>query len=520
MESDSIKRGECYLGIELGSTRIKAVLINPIGTVVATGVHEWENRYADGIWTYSLSDVKSGISSCYRSLKSDVERKYGLKISSIKAIGISAMMHGYLAFDNSGNLLTPFRTWRNTITEKESDELTRIFGYPIPQRWTISHLLYDIKRNEPYLGKLSYVMTLASYVHYLLTGVKAIGIGDASGMFPIEDGDYSRKCKEKFLSLYGYDISNLFPKVLTAGENAGFLIKEGAMLLDSDGELEEGIPFCPPEGDAGTGMVATNSVLPGSGNVSAGTSAFLMIVLKENLRRVHSELDIVTTPDGFPVAMAHTNNCTGDINVWIRVFSELLGRFGLDIDKSELYRKLFEIAMEGNPDCGGIVSYNYESGEPIASCQSGIPMLLRPKNADFTLNNFMRSELYSAIAAMRIGLDILFDDEGVSVNRIACHGGFFKTGDSGLKVMASALKMKVYALSTAGEGGAWGMALLASYLFNKGKSLAEYLEEDIFSLFDKISIEPDVSSINGFETFYKRYLAYLKAERIAGEINA
>ncbi len=517
---DSIANGLCCLGIEFGSTRIKAILIDEERHPIAYGVHEWENRYENGIWTYSIDDIKNGLASCYGSLKADVMMRYGIVVKRLKAIGISAMMHGYMAFADDGRLLTPFRTWRNTVTFSESEELTELLSYPVPERWTVSHLLYDIRHSAPYLDDISYVMTLASYVHYLLTGVKVAGIGDASGMFPVDrrKKGYDDEAAAIFLKSYDYDVRSLFPSVLLAGENAGCLTEDGALLLDAEGDLGSGIPLCPPEGDAGTGMVATDSVRPRTGNISAGTSAFAMIVLENPLSRPYKELDLVTTPDGCPVAMAHTNNCTGDLDCWIGLFGEVLSLFGVNADKEELYGRLIGEAGRGSADAGGLVSYNYQAGEPISGCQKGIPMFIRGTSSSLNLPDFMKQEMYSAIAAMKSGLDILSEKEHIRADRITCHGGYFKTGDEGLKAVAAALRCPVYALSTAGEGGAWGMALLADYLGSADMDLPSYLDEKVFSSLECRCIEPDAASSDGFDSFYKRYVSGLAAERLAAEL--
>lgn len=523
MDEDRIIReisdGGCCLGIELGSTRIKAVLIDSTRKMVASGNHDWENRNDNGIWTYSLQDIVTGLGACYSALKDDVRRRYGVRLGKLASMGVSAMMHGYMAFDDGWRLLTPFRTWRNTVTARESEELTALFSFPVPQRWTVSHLLLDIKKQAGYLPSLAHVCTLSSHVHRLLTGADVVGVGDASGMFPIDQGtmDYSRSAAEAFGRRYGYDIRRLFPKVLAAGEVAGYLTKEGALLLDRDGDLEPGCPLCPPEGDAGTGMVATNSILPRTGNVSAGTSAFAMVVLEKPLSGVYAELDLVTTPDGVPVAMAHTNNCTGGYDAWISVFSEVLSAMGVTTDRSRLYDVVLSAALEGDPDCGGLLSYNYISGEPITGLEEGRPLFTRSSSSRFNLANFMRSELYSAIASMRVGLDILFRKEGVHLDVMNCHGGYFKTRHVGLRMMASALGTPVRALSTAGEGGAWGIAVLASFLSARGMSLAEYLSDEVFSDSESTTFVPDERDCEGFDRYYRRYIAGLGIERAAVE---
>lgn len=514
-----IDEGKCSLGIEFGSTRIKAILIASDKTPIASGAHDWENRNVNGIWTYTIDDIKTGLASCYHSLKEDVKTTYGLTLRRLKAMGISAMMHGYMAFDKDGNLLTPFRTWRNTITAEESKELTELFGYPIPQRWSISHFLKEIKEDAKYLNVLDHISTLACYVHRLLTGEKIIGIGDASGMFPI---DVKKKCymessvkqfDEKYLNgKYSYSIIDLLPEIKVAGECAGTLTKEGVLLLDKDNELEEGIPFCPPEGDAGTGMVATNAVLPRTGNVSAGTSAFAMVVLERPLSKAYPELDIVTTPDGSLVAMAHTNNCTGSYDAWMSIFNEVLLAMGVEVKKGKLYDTLLSLALKADPDCGGLLNFGYISGEHITGLNEGRPLFVRDSSSRFTLANFIRSELYTAVTAMRVGLDILFDKENVTLDVINGHGGYFKTAEVGQVMMASALKTPVKVLSTAGEGGAWGIAILADYLTSE-KALPQYLESEVFSGSESVTIAPTKENIDGFNKFYARYMKGLAIEQ-------
>lgn len=524
MEKDKVvfelETGCCVLGIELGSTRIKAILISSEKKPVASGSYDWENLYENGIWTYHEEDIQKGLAECYSNLKKDVFNRYGVVLRRLSAIGVSAMMHGYMAFDSDDRLLTPFKTWRNTITGEESAELTELFDYPIPQRWTVSHLLYEIKMEADYLNRLDHVSTLSSYVHKLLTGEKVVGIGDASGMFPIDVAkkNYDAKAAAVFFDRYGYDVFKIFPKVLVAGDDAGTLCEFGAWLLDSSGDLEPGCPMCPPEGDAGTGMVATNSVLPRTGNVSAGTSAFAMVVLEKPLAKTYKELDLVTTPDGSLVAMAHTNNCTGNYDAWLSLFNEVLSAFGVKVDKAKLYDMLLSVSMASDADCGGLLSYNYISGEPITGLDDGYPMFIRPCCSSFNLANFMRSELYSAVAAMRVGLDILFEKEGVSLDVMSGHGGFFKTADVGLRIMASALKTPIRALSTAGEGGAWGIAILASYVFHRDSTLAEYLSNEIFADSQSITISPAEKDCQGFENYYRRYLAGLAIEKTAVKV--
>ncbi len=514
-----IREGLCSLGIEFGSTRIKGILIASDKSPIASGAHDWENRNEDGIWTYTEEDIIKGLQACYSALKKDVKERYGVTLSSLKAMGVSAMMHGYMAFDAEGNLLTPFRTWRNTITQAESEELTALFGYPIPQRWTVSHYLKEIKEKAGYLPRLDHISTLAAYVHKLLTGKKVIGIGDASGMFPIDTAEkrYSAEAISLFDSRYpaSKPIKELLPEILLAGETAGCLTEEGARLLDPEGDLEPGIPLCPPEGDAGTGMVATNAVLPRTGNVSAGTSAFAMVVLERPLSRAYSELDLVTTPDGALVAMAHTNNCTGSYDAWLSLFREVLETMGFEVRKADFYDKLLSLALEGEPDCGALLSYNYIAGEPITGLNDGRVMTVRGADSHFTLANFMRAELYTAVAAMRAGMDILYDKENVELDVMNGHGGYFKTAKVGQTMMAAALKSPIRVLSTAGEGGAWGIALLADYLSYSGKALADYLDSDVFSAAESSTIAPSAEDIEGFNAFFARYRKGLEVQKAA-----
>lgn len=517
-----IARGGAVLGIEFGSTRIKAVLIDDSCRPIAQGSHEWENQLVDGIWSYSLQAVRSGLADCYRSLQRDVERRYGVRIHALKAMGISAMMHGYLAFDAQDRLLVPFRTWRNTITRDAAHQLTELFGYPIPQRWSVAHLYQSMLEGQEHVGHIAHLHTLASYVHFLLTGCDVVGIDDASGMFPIdpEQGDYDRRMVGQFDKLveqagYGWRIGQLLPKVLRAGEDAGALRKEGALLLDPSGELAPGCPLCPPEGDAATGMVATNSCAPRTGNVSAGTSAFAMVVLEKPLSKVYEDkIDLVMTPEGKPCAMSHANNCTGEYDQWIRLFGEVVEAMGHGVEKGELYARLLPLALKGNPDCGGIVPFNYISGESMTDVEEGRPLLVRPSQGGFTLANFLRAELSTALCALRSGMDILFSQESVALDRLTGHGGFFKTSGVGQRLMAAAMKSPVSVMETAGEGGAWGIALLAAYL-DSPLGLQEFLDKQVFSTGKVTTVVPTREEILGFERFYERYRRALPLERQA-----
>ena len=519
-----IEEGKTSLGIELGSTRIKAVLINEKGTPLAAGSHEWENRYDNGIWTYTMEDVWEGLQDCYQDLLKDVKEQYGATVTTFGSIGFSAMMHGYLAFDKEDNLLVPFRTWRNTITEEAAGKLTKEFNYNIPQRWSISHLYQAILNKEEHVKDVAFFTTLAGYVHWKLTGKKVLGVGDASGMFPIDikTGNFDQKMVDRFNELtapegFSWKLQDIFPKVLTAGENAGELTKEGAALLDTSGNLKPGIPVCPPEGDAGTGMAATNSVAVRTGNVSAGTSVFAMIVLEKELTKVYPEIDLVTTPDGALVGMVHCNNCTSDLNAWVNLFDEFADCLGAKVDKNQLFSLLYHKALEGDADCGGLISYNYFSGEPVTGFDEGVPLFVRRAEDKFTLANFMRTHLYSSLAALKAGLDLLCKEEEVKVDEMFGHGGLFKTKGVGQRIAAAAMNTPVSVMETAGEGGAWGIALLASYMQNKKEkeSLQEFLNQTIFNGQAGSKMEPVEEDVEGFENFMKRYMAGLSIEHAA-----
>lgn len=520
----SITDGKAVLGIEFGSTRIKAVLVDENNTPIASGAHDWENRLENGIWTYSLDDVWDGLRDCYKNLAQDVDRQYGVPLKRLGAIGFSAMMHGYLAFDKGGNLLVPFRTWRNTITQKASEELTKLFQFNIPQRWSIAHLYQAILNGEEHVPDVDFFTTLDGYIHWKMTGEKVLGVGSASGMFPIDSAtrDYDASMIEKFDSLvapkgYPWKLKDLLPKVLLAGDNAGVLTAKGAKLLDPTGTLEPGCPLCPPEGDAGTGMAATNSVKRRTGNVSAGTSVFAMIVLEHALQGVHEEIDMVTTPSGDAVAMVHCNNCTSDLNAWVNIFKEFAESFGIDVDMNRLFGTLYRKALEGDRDCGGLLAYNYFSGEPITGFEEGRPLFARLPDSKFTLANFMRAHLYSSLSTLKVGLDILMKEEQVMVDRITGHGGLFKTKGVGQKILAGAINAPVFVMETAGEGGAWGIALLASYMIQKadGESLEDYLQNKVFGGDEGEKMSPDAEDVKGFDEFIGRYKAGLPIERAA-----
>ena len=523
---NSIINGKTALGIEFGSTRIKSVLINENNEPIASGSHDWENRYINNIWTYTLDDIWTGLQNSYKNMADEVKEKYGVVIEKIGAIGISAMMHGYMVFNKENELLVPFRTWRNTITEKASEELTRIFNYHIPQRWSIAHLYQAILNNESHVDDINFQTTLEGYIHWKLTGQKVIGIGEASGMFPIdiETKNYNERMIQKFDEIIAsknlsWKLSDILPRVLLAGENAGVLTEEGAKLLDVTGNLKWGIPFCPPEGDAGTGMVATNSITKRTGNVSAGTSVFAMIVLEKELSKVYEEIDLVTTPTGNLVAMVHCNNCTSDLNAWVGLFKEYTEALGIEVDMNKLFSILYNKALEGDADCGGLLAYNYFSGEHITGFEEGRPLFVRSPESKFNLANFMRVNLFTSLGALKTGLDILLKKEDVRLDKILGHGGLFKTKNVGQKIMAAAIDAPVSVMDTAGEGGAWGIALLASYMLNKleNEKLDDYLAKKVFA--DKIgtTINPDSKDVEGFNNFIKRYSEGLAIERAAIE---
>ena len=519
-----IEEGKTYLGIEFGSTRIKAVMIDEKGTPLAAGSHEWENRYENGIWTYSLEDIWGGLQDCYQDLLRDVTNQYQATVSKFSSIGFSAMMHGYLAFDKEDRLLVPFRTWRNTITEEAAGKLTKEFNYNIPQRWSISHLYQAILNKEDHVKDVTFFTTLAGYIHWKLTGKKVLGVRDASGMFPIDihTGSYDQKMINRFNELvssegFKWKLQDILPEVLSAGEAAGQLTAEGAALLDTSGKLQAGIPLCPPEGDAGTGMTATNSVGVRTGNVSAGTSVFAMIVLEKELTKVYPEIDLVTTPDGALVGMVHCNNCTSDLNAWVNLFGEFAESFGIQANKNQLFSVLYNKALEGDTDCGGLISYNYFSGEPVTGFDEGAPLFVRRADDKFTLANFMRTHLYSSLATLKAGLDLMFKEEDVKVDEMFGHGGLFKTKGVGQRIAAAAMNTPVSVMETAGEGGAWGIALLASYMQNKDneESLQDFLNNKIFVGQTGSKMEPVAEDVEGFDKFMKRYMAGLAIEHAA-----
>ena len=523
MSKQLIESGKAVLGIEFGSTRIKAVLIDKSHNPIAQGSHEWENQLVDGLWTYSIDAIWKGLQDCYSDLCKNVRQQYDVEIKNLSAIGISAMMHGYMAFDKEENILAPFRTWRNTNTGCAAAELSKLFNFNIPLRWSISHLYQAIINNESHINNIDYLTTLAGYIHWQLTGQKVLGIGDASGMLPIDSAtkDYSKDMVESFDKhiadkQLSWKLLDIMPKVLSAGEDAGKLTEKGARLLDPTGTLSAGIACCPPEGDAGTGMVATNAVRQRTGNVSAGTSSFSMIVLEKELSKPYEMIDMVTTPDGSPVAMVHCNNCTSDLNAWVSLFREYQELLGIPVDMNEIYGKLYNNALKGDTDCGGLISYNYVSGEPITGLAEGRPLFVRSASDKFNLANFMRAHLYASVGALKIGNDILFNEEHVSVDRITGHGGLFKTKGVGQRVLAAAINSPISVMETAGEGGAWGIALLAAYLQEaKEKTLPEWLDQCVFAGNEGIEIAPTEDEVAGFNRYIENYRNCLGVEQAA-----
>ncbi|MDE6689358.1 MAG: FGGY-family carbohydrate kinase [Prevotella sp.] len=519
-----IESGKAILGIEFGSTRIKAVLIDENNKPIAQGSHEWENQLVDGLWTYSTEAIWYGLQDCYADLRKDVRKQYDCEIESLAAIGFSAMMHGYMAFNEKEEILVPFRTWRNTNTGKAAAELSKLFNYNIPLRWSISHLYEAILNNEEHVPSIKYLTTLAGYVHWQVTGQFVLGVGDASGMIPVDPKTktYDATMVQKFDAILAskglsFKLLDILPKSLNAGENAGFLTPEGAQKLDVSGHLKAGIPLCPPEGDAGTGMVATNAVKQRTGNVSAGTSSFSMIVLEKELSKPYEMIDMVTTPDGSLVAMVHCNNCTSDINAWVNLFKEYQQLLGVPVDMNEIYGKLFNKALEADTDCGGLIAYNYVSGEPVTGLSDGRPLFVRSANNKFNLANFMRAHLYGAIGVLKLGNDILLKEENVKVDRITGHGGYFKTKGVGQRMLAAALNSPISVMETAGEGGAWGIALLANYTVNNPNklSLADYLETVVFAGNTGISIAPTADDVEGFNRYIENYKCGLAIEQAA-----
>ena len=513
------------LGLELGSTRIKAVLAGPDGTVLASGAHDWQNRFEGGYWTYHLDEVWTGVQHAFRDLARNYEAAFGEPLRTVGALGVSAMMHGYLPFDRQGRPLTAFRTWRNTTTRAAAEALTERFRFNIPQRWTVAHFYQAILNGEDHVRQVDFLTTLAGYLHWQLTGQKVLGIGDASGVFPID----SRTCDYDAGMLASFDellagaglhchLRDLLPRVLCAGQDAGTLTEAGARLLDPAGNLQAGIPLCPPEGDAGTGMAATNSVAPRTGNVSAGTSIFAMVVLEKALSKVYPEIDMVTTPAGDPVAMVHCNNCTSDLNAWVELLAQNAELCGAKVNKGELFTKLFNLSLQGAPDCGGVIPVNYYSGEGVTHFDAGRPMLLRGPESDFSLANLTRANIYSAFATLAIGLDIL-NEEHVALDTLLGHGGLFKTPGVAQRYLAAAAHTAVTCTETAGEGGPYGMALLAAYRVEHadGETLANYLQNRVFAGAASTTLNPDAADEAGFAAFLKEYKKALCAERTAVE---
>lgn len=523
---NTIEQGKAILGIEFGSTRIKAVLIDDENKPIAQGSHEWENQLVDGLWTYSIDAIWGGLQDCYANLRADVKQQYGVEIENLAAIGISAMMHGYMAFDSKQQILVPFRTWRNTNTGQAAAELSKLFNYNIPLRWSISHLYQCILNGDKHVSDIDFLTTLAGYIHWQLTGEKVLGVGDASGMIPVDPKTktYDAAMVEKFDKLIapkklGWKLLDILPKSLNAGADAGKLTVEGAKRLDPSGHLKAGIPLCPPEGDAGTGMVATNAVKQRTGNVSAGTSSFSMIVLEKELSKPYEMIDMVTTPDGSLVAMVHCNNCTSDLNAWVGLFREFEELMGIKVDMNELFGKLYNNALTGDADCGGLLSYNYISGEPVTGLAEGRPLFVRSANDKFTLANFMRAHLYGSVGVLKLGNDILFKQENVKVDRITGHGGLFKTKGVGQRVLAAAINSPISVMETAGEGGAWGIALLAAYAVNnaQNQTLADWLDAKVFAGNTGVEIAPTAEDVAGFNRYIENYKAGLAIEKAAVE---
>lgn len=512
------------LGIEFGSTRIKAVLIDELFKPVASGSYEWENKLENGYWTYDLETVWTGLQLAYKALAMEYKEQTSETLTKIDAIGFSGMMHGYLPFDKYGTLLTPFRTWRNTTTETAAKELTDLFQFNIPQRWSIAHLHQAVIDNEPHVKEIDFLTTLAGYVHWKLTGKKVLGVGEAAGMFPIDSdsGSYDTTMmdlyeKQTAQSDKSWTLADILPDVLQAGEAAGELTEEGARLIDPSGQLNSGALLCPPEGDAGTGMVATNAVAARTGNVSAGTSVFSMIVLEETLTSYYEEIDMVTTPAGKPTAMVHCNNFTTDINAWARLFKELVESLGLEVSSDKLFNTLFKKALEADADNGGLMSCNYYSGEPITGFEEGRPMFLQMPDSTLSLANFMRTHIYSALATLKLGMDILMLKEQVTVDQLLGHGGFFKTEHVGQQLMADALDVPVSVMESAGEGGPWGMALLAFYMISKdeNETLEDFLTVKVFSSQDIDTLQPTEDGNMQFSAFLDRYKDMLEVEKTA-----
>ena len=522
---DAVLAGRTSLGIELGSTRIKACLVGPDpATVLAVGSHAWENEYVDRMWTYSLESVWSGVQAAYTDLVADVERRYGVRPSTFGAIGVSGMMHGYLAFAEDEELLVPFRTWRNTTTGPAAAELSELFGVNIPLRWSVAHLYQAVLDAEPHVGSVRFLTTLSGYVHWRLTGEQVLGVGDASGMFPIDDatGGYDARMADRFDALVaervpGLKVRELLPRVLRAGEPAGRLTAEGAALLDPSGTLQPGVPLCPPEGDAGTGMVATSSVAPRTGNVSTGTSIFAMVVLQRPLRGLHPEIDLVTTPSGEPVAMVHCNNGASELAAWAELFGRFAARSGSPLEPDAVFATLLGEALEGDPDAGGLLAYNHLAGEPVAGLTEGRPLIVRSPDSRFTLANFVRAQVYGVFGTLSLGMEVLAG-EGVQIDRMLAHGGLFRTPGVAQRMLAAALDAPVAVAATASEGGAWGIAVLAAYLSRAEEmDLHSYLADHVFAGADIDIAQPDPEDVSGYRTFLERYRAGLAVMAAAVE---
>lgn len=526
LTAEKIRAGKTSLGIEFGSTRIKAVLIDDTYTTIAAGDYGWASHLEDGLWSYSQEEIWTGLQTAYAALAKDVENAYGEKLTRVGRIGFSAMMHGYLAFDKNGELLVPFRTWQNTNTSEAHEKLSELFQYNIPERWSIAHLYQAVLNDEEHIGKVDFFTTLAGYVHWKLTGKKVLGVGDASGMFPIDPTTHTYETEfiEKFnaipeVAAQPWKLADLLPEPLVAGTPAGTLTEEGAKLLDPTGTLQPGITFAPPEGDAGTGMVATNSVRVRTGNVSAGTSIFAMVVLEHKLERLHPEVDLVTTPAGDLAGMSHANNFTSDLNAWVGLFGQFAAAIGTPVDAGTLYGTLFRAAIADDVDsnCGGLINYPFRSGEFLAGLPEGRPLFARGPEARMSLGNFMRAQLFSAFSPVKIGMDVMTKDEGVAVDSLVGHGGIFTTPKVAQKILAAAFDTPLKVMSTAAEGGAWGMAVLADYLWHADQPLDEFLDARVFADAASTTENPDENDVAGFEEFFDRFRKGLPIEHVAIE---
>ena len=524
LTAEKIRAGKTSLGIEFGSTRIKAVLIDDTYVTIATGDYGWASHLEDGLWSYSQKEIWTGLQTAYAALAEDVENAYGEKLTRVGRIGFSAMMHGYLAFDKDGELLVPFRTWQNTNTFEAHEKLSELFQYNIPERWSIAHLYQAVLNNEEHIGKVDFFTTLAGYVHWKLTGKKVLGVGDASGMFPIDPTTHTYETEfiKKFnaipeVAAQPWKLADLLPEPLVAGTPAGTLTEEGAKLLDPTGTLQPGITFAPPEGDAGTGMVATNSVRVRTGNVSAGTSIFAMVVLEHKLERLHPEVDLVTTPAGDLAGMSHANNFTSDLNAWVGLFGQFAAAIGTPVNAGTLYGTLFRAAIADDVDsnCGGLINYPFRSGEFLAGLPEGRPLFARGPEARMSLGNFMRAQLFSAFSPVKIGMDVMTKDEGVAVDSLVGHGGIFTTPKVAQKILAAAFDTPIKVMSTAAEGGAWGMAVLADYLWHADQPLDEFLDARVFADAASTTENPDEGDVAGFEEFFDRFRKGLPIEHTA-----